>query len=537
VRQPNRAGGDSSYRDFKSAYAGRSRVIYAGTNGGFLEAMDAGAWQAAATPPKYDAGTGAELFGFMPWEARSKIKNLPIDAPTDRNHYVDGSPQYADVWIHSSSTDASQEATEWRTLLMGGLREGGHQYYALDVTNPDGIAGPAGNLPYPGYLWEFPREDDPDSDMASMGETWAQPILTRVRVQVNGDDNGGEGYERWVAIVTGGYAETGDPNPTAVSGVVSSYDVNATAGRAIFMLDLKTGEVLGQKKFDPAASDAQNVMYFAIPSTPAVLDLDFDGFADVVYVGDLGGQVFKWVIADIGEDRVNDGSGLRTQPNWAFKRFFRAPVTNIGGTPYFKNFFFPPAATYVSSKLWLAFASGERRNLPFTGVGSEDENNRFYVVSDLDPYERAATPLATLLETDLVDISGDEDGATIPGRGYFFKVQDGEKFVTNIEIFAGQVLAASFVPTPSANLCAARGDASLYVFDIRDGKGYFSDASGDPMRAMAIGVGLPTDPRVSIGVGGRDNRVYVEKSGTDLWSAEQDDISLGGRYLYWRRRF
>ncbi|MHC4505195.1 MAG: pilus assembly protein, partial [Planctomycetota bacterium] len=406
VRQPNRAGGNTSYRDFKSAYAGRKRVIYAGTNGGFLEAVNAGAWQAAATPPRYNAGTGTELFGFMPWETRLKIKNFPIDAPTDRNHYVDGSPQYADVWIHSSATDASQEASEWRTLLVGGLREGGHQYYALDITNPDGIAGPAGVLPYPGYMWEFPREDDPDSDMALMGETWAQPIITRVRVQVNGDDNGGEGYERWVAIVTAGYADTGDPNPTAVSGVVSSYDVNATAGRAIFILDLKTGEVLGQKKFDLAASDAQNTMYFAIPTSPAVLDLDFDGFADVIYVGDLGGQVFKWVISDIGEDRVNDGSGLRTQPNWAFKRFFRAPVTNIGGTPYFKNFFFPPAASYVSSTLWLAFASGERRHLPFTGVGSEDENNRFYVVSDLDPYERAATPLAALLEADLVDISG-----------------------------------------------------------------------------------------------------------------------------------
>jgi hypothetical protein len=109
--------------------------------------------------------------------------------------------------------------------------------------------------------------------------------------------------------------------------------------------------------------------------------------------------------------------------------------------------------------------------------------------------------------------------------------------VTNVEIFAGQVLAASFVPTPSANLCAARGDATLYAFDIRNGKGYFEDNSNNPVRAMAIGVGLPTDPRVSVGVGGRDNRVYVEKSGTDLWSSEQDDISLGGRYLYWRRRF
>ena len=39
-----------------------------------------------------------------------------------------------------------------------------------------------------------------------------------------------------------------------------------------------------------------------------MLDLDGDGFADVIYVGDLGGNVWKWVIHDLGEDRVNDDS-------------------------------------------------------------------------------------------------------------------------------------------------------------------------------------------------------------------------------------
>jgi hypothetical protein len=101
------------------------------------------------------------------------------------------------------------------------------------------------------------------------------------------------------------------------------------------------------------------------------------------------------------------------------------------------------------------------------------------------------------------------------------------------------VIGASFVPTPSANVCAARGDATLYVFDIRDGKGFFEtdDATPVPTRGMAIGTGLPTNPKVSVGVGGKDNRVYIEKSGTDLWSSEQYDIPTGGRYIYWRERF
>ncbi|MEZ4291686.1 MAG: hypothetical protein R3E53_14570 [Myxococcota bacterium] len=55
------------------------------------------------------------------------------------------------------------------------------------------------------------------------------------------------------------------------------------------------------KRYDALATDAQADMDYAVSSTPAVLDLNYDGFADIVYVGDLGGQVFKWVIRDIGE--------------------------------------------------------------------------------------------------------------------------------------------------------------------------------------------------------------------------------------------
>ena len=41
-------------------------------------------------------------------------------------------------------------------------------------------------LAYPGYLWEFPSEDDPndpadpDSFLPYMGDTWGVPVLTRI---------------------------------------------------------------------------------------------------------------------------------------------------------------------------------------------------------------------------------------------------------------------------------------------------------------------------------------------------------------------
>jgi hypothetical protein len=538
VRRPALALTDPSYKDFKAHYSDRTRVMYTGTNAGFLEAINAGAWD--GTNLKYDSGTGAEIWGYMPWEARSNIRNLPIDPATARTHYVDGDSSAGDVWFYDTGTPNStvREGSDWHTVLVGSLREGGHHYYALDVTNPDGKANvnpakPAIN--YPAYLWEFPNEADAAGDLPFMGETWSRPILTKIKVQIGLDTNSGQGYERHVAIVTGGYAEDSDPNPTTVTGKgAATYNAAADRGRGVYIIDVQTGGIIAQKRFDSTASDGTERMEYAIVGAPSVFDLNFDGFADVIYFVDMGGQVFKWVITNLGDDRVNDGTGLRSQPNWPFQLFFEADIESFGGDRYFKNLFFPPAAAYVGGRLWLAFGSGERRNLPYAGDPAEDDNNRFYVIQDTSPYTATA---ATLDEGDLQDITGDEDGTTINGPGYFFAVGDGEKFVTNFEIFAGHVIAATFTPSaPGIDPCTTRGNGTLYIFDITNGEGYFSDASSNPTRGLDIGSGLPTDPKVSVGVGGKNNRVIIEKSGADLESLEEQDIDITGGLLYWRER-
>ncbi len=562
VRRPTLRTFDASYQAFSAAYSARSRVLYAGTNGGFLEAVHAGDWDASATPPAYDPGTGVELFGFMPWGPRHRIKNLPVDSPTSRTHYVDADAQVADVWMYPSASATSKNAngSEWRTLLVGGLREGGREYYALDITNPDGIAGPGGvTLDYPGYLWEFPREDDPTGHLPWMGSTFGQPILTRVRVQNALDPDPKPVYERWVAIVTAGYSETGDPNPPAVTNKASTtWSYHQAAGRGLFILDAKTGEVLAEQKFvddtgtacPTSSTDPQKRMCYAIVSTPAVFDIDADGFADSIYVGDLGGNLWKWSIHAVGQDRVNDGSGLRTQPAWRFRKFFDGPEVSISGDTHYQNIFFPPAGAKVGSKVWVAFGAGERRNVGFEGIsnscpGPNCENNRYYVIGDSDPWEISPTPLPTIMEgdgpdagtaADLFDATGDQDGFSLPSTayGYFIRGVDGEKFVTRTEIFGGYVITASFRPVDTGDPCSSRGEGKAYVFDLLTGEGYFTDNAGNPARGLDIGAGLPTDPKTSIGVGGTDNRVYIEKSGADLESFGAADIPAGGRLLYWR---
>ena len=135
---------------------------------------------------------------------------------------------HADVFIDpefDSSVGPDPVQRVWRTVLVGGLRQGGSGYYALDVTQPDDIdettanttygemigtktnspncldgggsscdAGATTARPYPSVLWEFsdPSPGAPCSDFGTgacsnliapaLGETWSRPVLGRIKV-------------------------------------------------------------------------------------------------------------------------------------------------------------------------------------------------------------------------------------------------------------------------------------------------------------------------------------------------------------------
>jgi type IV pilus assembly protein PilY1 len=272
-------------------------------------------------------------------------------------------------------------------------------------------------------------------------------------------------------------------------------------------------------------------MRYAMPTTASVLDLDGDEFADVIYVGDLGGNLWKWVV---GYDPVNNnygtdpicGGGNVNQPNWKFSKFFQATPTaaaalgvTLGPITYYKSIFFPPAATYHQNQLFLTFATGERANLKRPGdTTSTAENNRFYSVVDSDPLDRGG-PYAAMNESTLKDSTNDSSCASLAGfTGYFFRARDGEKFVTNVDIFAYYTLAASYMPTDNAgNPCSTAGNATLYVFRVYCGEGFFTDSSGNQTRALDLGAGMPTDPRITVSPTG--TRVIITQQDGEIENA------------------
>jgi type IV pilus assembly protein PilY1 len=544
VGPPNAGIRERSYRAFVQVYEARRRIIYAGSNGGFLHGFDAGTFDTGATPPGYTRGSGAEIFGFMAYPARQQIEKLPRDLwPRGEDGWsgysMDGSPTAADAWFYVDADDDPDDLdlgwANWRTILVGGMRQGGRAVWALDVTDPDGETGDP--TMFPGYLWEFPCERSAcDAWRPYMGETWSQPVVTRVQVTVDcGTDASAAGcpsYDRWVAIFGAGYDESGDPNLAHDANgtiVAGEYDGGTDAdtlkaGRAIFMVDVVTGEVLGAKRFqydgtanDP--SDGEPDMQFAFASSPSVFDIDFDGYADLVVIGDLGGNLWKWMLDEPGQDHVNGSAGSDQQPRWGFRKLLAAENCTSCTPPHYKSFYFPPTGAMVGPRLYLAVGSGERNDLDFGQDGglSTAEKNRYYVFSDKDPLDLDVGPMDPTPEpftdvspsTDFVDATSisnfNPNSCLTSGTvGFYIQGEDGEKFITESVIFFGVVFTTSYIPAPStANACTASGTAYLYGFELMCGEGRFDPSSGDPddpmERRIEIGEGLPNAPRVSVG--------------------------------------
>jgi type IV pilus assembly protein PilY1 len=483
----------------------------------------------------------------MAYPARQNIAELPKDTPPRDFYYMDGSPSAADVWLPTAATEEPADGTwnDWRTVLIGGMRQGGRVVWALDVTNPpdhDSASGEQVTGPdYPGYLWEFPCEASScDGWRPYMGETWSQPIITRVKATVDcgnaGTWSGCGTYDRWVAIFGGGYDASGDPNKPHgdPSGTIAAgeYDPGTDAdtllaGRALFMVDIATGEVLAAKRFEydgtaGDASDGEPGMQYAVASSPAVFDLDFDGYADAVYVGDLGGNVWKWLIHPPAEDHIRGSAGDDHQARWKFLKILAAENCTSCSPKHYKSFYHPPTGAVLGQYLWLALGSGERNDLMFGRDGglSSAEKNRFYVFKDSDPFELERDP-ATLPYTDVSPSTDFVDGTTISdfnpssclssgAVGFYLEGEDGEKFVTDSVIFFGVVLTGSYVPAPStADPCTATGKAYLYGFHLLCGEGVFPpESEGQPnQRRIEIGGGsggMPNAPRVSVGPVGDD---------------------------------
>lgn len=556
---------EPSFASFYTTYKERNRVIYAGSNTpGFLHGFDAGMWVAGdnsstseledgyysygiddQTGLPNDAEGGDELFGWYPENTRDRYK-WPGLTTKNRTQVVDGPITVADAWLGADS--ANKTADEWATVMIVGSQD--RSMMAFDITDPEADQVSDDHGIYPKWLWNF--TDGGISPTLTDGLV-SKPVITKVKLRSSSggdacgpDDGDGNCQERWVAIF-GTYSSSSDPARTDLFRVPSDADFDEK-GLSVWMVALDTGETLGLLRYN--ATESQNNhsdMIFAFPSEPAAIDVDFDGYADVVYIGDLGGQLWKWDISGVGVDTSGSDGIMDT---WPSEIWFKTPKAVVAGpADHYRSFWNPPAAAYVDGVLTLAWGSAERNDLFYAGDSSVDDNNRFYVAQDPHPVSGAAsvatpvfpsTPLSESNLTDITSLAADNDASD---SGFYFTLPEGEKAITKITIFAGQVIAATFSPASVGTTCqAGSGSSNLYIFSLDNGTGGYPDAMAASVaeeRFTDTGAGLPSDPTVVVSDDPSNDKILIKTSdGPRILALDAPDRDpSGGTLIYWRQRF
>jgi Tfp pilus tip-associated adhesin PilY1 len=435
----------------------RTKVIIVGANDGMLHA--------------FNAETGAEEWAFIPHSLLGSLKN----SATLHTYYVDSSPKVTDVWFYSDSNPSgiTKARDEWKTVLICGLRKGGKHYFALDVTDTLN----------PKYLWEFPKATD-SATLAKLGQSWSEPGIGRVRIKVGNDL-----YERWVAFIGGGFDNT-----------------NAT-GKAFFVIDIKTGDILAEFSGLPG-------MDYSMTAPPTAVDTNFNGYIDKVYVADLSGQM--WVF-DISSANTAD---------WTGKRLFRPAGAPSGKEPVY----YQPAVSLDNHRTpWVFFGSGDRENPTDT-----KSKNKFYAVKDdgIGDYPRKENNLREVTTfTDLTFAVPKE-----PLKGWYIQLARSEKVLSKPAVFSNLLYFTTYT-YPAEDECNRTGEASLYVVEYLSGGGALvldDYSAGRPSaRSETIGEGIPSAPVISVNLEGKASVTIGTTSG-EILTRKGYSPSTTKEILYWR---
>lgn len=275
------------YFAFRTTYLNRTPMIWVGGNDGMLHGFNACIPGVGTCTSNTGAFTdaGAELLAYVPGKMYDKLRLL-TDPQYAHTYFVDGSPMVADVKLSGS----------WMSMLLGGLNGGGQGYYALDVTDPANFTeANAASL----VRWEFTDEDDAD-----LGYTYNQPgrnEYTGQPHQIVKMSNG-----QWALVVGNGY------NNSYADGHAS-----ATGHAALFILflDGPSGGTWTQGthyvKIDTGVGDTTTPNGLG---TPQPVDMDGDGDIDVIYAGDLRGNLWKFLVGDLASTSVHYDAAVTSSP-------------------------------------------------------------------------------------------------------------------------------------------------------------------------------------------------------------------------------
>jgi len=391
---------------------------------------------------------GREIFSFMPKSLLPNIRTNFENSTASRHQYGLDGP--ITTWSIDKNNNVMIDPDETAMLYLG-MRRGGSNYYAFDVSdrlNPRldwVIEGGAGGTP----------------GFEKLGQSWSRMVPTKIRFN---------GVNRNVVVFAGGYDLSNDMDYT--EGM--QLKLPDETGNTIYIADASTGELIytlyktGQES-GVGSGQAFNRMDYAIPSDIRVLDIDGNGFADSMFVGDLGGQVWRFdfnLYHEAGDGDLLNGGVLAD---------LSRPKTVLSTT---RRFFYEPDVALIRENgerfLSISIGSGWRSHPLNTDV-----QDQFYMIKSYDIFNMPenygkkddAGNWVPILESDLPDISQNTDGSYSP-FGWRFKFnRAGEKVIGDAITVNGNVVFTSYLPEADVIACtAAIGAGAVYAIRVADGR-------------------------------------------------------------------
>ena len=453
--------------------AAPDQTLFVGTNDGFLHAFN------ASPADENNLTGGRELFAFIPQEL---LPNLPDLASGGSGPVVYGLDGAITTWVQDNNGDHTIDFSSTgndHVYVYVGMRRGGNNYYALDVSDRDN----------PKLKWVIKGGTDVGHTpgFEQLGQTWSKPTLATINYGT------GTPRTRKVLIFAGGYDTAQDANPlnNGANGASANDD---TIGRAIFIVDAKDGTLLWYASPTASPTAPASAIYYpmaelthSIPSDVRLLDSDLDGSIDRLYVGDMRGQVFRFDFKATTAAMTGSGTVLARLggPSEADNRRFYYPpdvvVTQKGRT-----------TPYISVNIGSGYRAHPLNPTDTNGAPLPRVNDRFYSLRDpyvLDPVP-SGTPAITNAPTDLLDVTAtpvlsNTETTTLDStqHGWYITLGagNGEKVLSSSVTVSSEILFTTFTPSPSAstNSCSpSAGTGRLYRISLFDGSPVI-DQNGD----------------------------------------------------------
>lgn len=469
-------------------YGGGESIVYVGTNEGFLHGIS--------------RSSGREKFSFIPQELVGNLEDFYTNTDAlSRRYGLDGSVTFEHIDVDNDSVVNGAD----KAYLYVGMRRGGRNYYALDVTNPN----------QPRLLWKI---EGGAGDFARLGQTWSR--ATPSRIQYNGSPTD-------VLIFGGGYDTNQDPENNPSSG--------DSVGNTVFIVNARTGQRLWS-----AYDNVPNIstgMSHSIPSDLRIVDLNGDAFADRIYVGDLGGAVWRFDLKQYHQS----GDGLSN-----LVEGYQLADLGTGGNR--TRFFNEPDVALISDKgkrfMSVSIGSGWRSHPLYV-----NDQDQFFMIRDPNPLH-TPTSWTTIVHGDLLDVTTSlstdpsRSGVADPEGWRLRLTSNGEKNLSKSVTINDQVVFSTYAPAPSSDVCEPpSGQSYAYaldvvhgdpVLDLSGGSSGSSPSSTSDRRAILNTEGIPPGPTAVIAqVGGEIRTTVMVGPETPLSDLPFSDLT---KRTYWQGR-